>query len=123
MPAGCGWTGPGRIEDRATVAVLSLLATVLLTMNAGGVLQRDAAAGQARHVVHDDVVVEVDAVPLADPGRAAVRVEDVRAVDELGADAAAVAAPAWLPWIRLASTLTLPAPSSARWARWARYLR
>ncbi len=56
----------------------------------GAVLQRDAAAGQPGHVVHDDVVVEVDAVPGAD-AVVPPSDQDVRAVDELGADAAAVA--------------------------------
>src|SRR5690606_55196 len=35
----------------------------------GGVLERDAAAGGAAHVVHDDVVEHVDLVPTVQPLR------------------------------------------------------
>ncbi len=61
---------------------------VVLDRDLDRVLQRDAAAGQARHVVHDDVVVEVDPVPATGlPGLSC----DVLAVDRGQADAAAVA--------------------------------
>ena len=82
------------------------------------VLQRDAAAGQGRHVVDDHVVEDVHRIPRIVPPLVAVsswgRCPDWRSTSWPLMPARRMPppspAPAELPWIRLPITWTLPEP-------------
>ena len=82
------------------------------------VLQRDAASGQARPVVRDDVVVDPEPVPAV---RGVVtRTRHVVPVDELAADATAVSGPGEVPLDQVRVDRHAPGPGADRGPRGVR---